>query len=284
MRTRNGFTLIEILVVAPMVILSIGAFIALIVTLTGNTLASRAASILQNDTQIAASQIEDDIRRSVAFLAVNDITLSSGNPQGYLASPDTASSTGSVVNFTNVNKTASGGSTAALILKQVATSKNPLAKDAVIVHQVNSPASCENNYSQNTPVYVNVVYFIAGNSLWRRTISPTDHATPLSLCGASHIYQIPSCSPGTTHSYCRTKDSKLIEGITTSQFTFNYFTSLGSTTPVAAATNAGATDAARNSTLTGTPAVEITLEPSKSASGRDITAKATTKAVRLNAL
>lgn len=281
---KQGFTLIEVLVVAPMVILSIGAFIALIITLTGNTLASRAASALQHDTQSAIAQIDEDVRRSVAFLAVNDIAFGTANPQGYTNTPSQASSAGSTVNFTNVNLLTNSGSQETLILKQLATTKNPIANGSDVVYQANTPNPCTGNYRVNTPVYINIMYFVAEGSLWKRTVTPTNYATSGVLCGATATYQLPSCGSGTTHTYCKAKDTLLVKNISPEQFSFTYFASIDSATPNLAASNPSSSNITRNAALSTNKAIEIQLTPSGTASGRDISAKATLRTERLNSL
>ena len=96
-RYSRGFTLVEMAVIAPIVVLLIGAFIALIVNLTGNVMSARGKNVLVYDTQDALSRIEDDVKLSSTFLAVNNIDLSS-TKQGYRDYPSTGT-TGSTTNF-----------------------------------------------------------------------------------------------------------------------------------------------------------------------------------------
>lgn len=279
---KKGFTLVEVLVVAPIVILSIGAFIALIVTLTGNTVASRGASIMQHNIQDALDWVERDVRKSVALLAVNDITLSASNPQGYRANTSGASSTGSTVNFTNVNKAGSGGSPAALVLKQFATKKQATILDANdIVYLANTPNACIGDFKKNTPLYTNVVYFINNNSLWRRTLTPANYATPASICNGP-AQQLPSCDATTTHAFCKVHDTKLLEDISPTDFRVNYYNAAGSASPNTAATNSSSSDSVRDTALSLATTVDVELESSKSIAGRNVVKKASIRATRLN--
>lgn len=284
-RFRVGFTLIEVLVVAPIVILTIGAFIALVVTLTGNSLVSRESSILQYNAQDALSRIDQDVRTSISFLAVNDITLAAGNPQGYLANPDTASSTGSTVSFTNINKVSSGGSPKSLILKHLIHDKDPSSNAtsaANILYQANTPNPCSGDYKKNTPMYANIVYFIADESLWRRTIMPTNYATPATFCGGTSTYQVPTCSPATTHAFCKTQDTKVLENIQPEDFKITYYPSAGSTTANTEAANQAASDAARGAALTLNSSVQISITTSKDISGKNVSKTAEMRSTKLN--
>lgn len=271
---KRGFTLIEVLVVAPIVILSIGAFIALIVTLTADTVASRGSSVLQYEVHDALSRIEEDIRRSAAFLATNDITLEAANPQGYTSTPSTHSTTGSTVPFTNIN------TNKALILKQFATKeKQRQSTQPGIIYLSNTPNACTGEYKKNTPMYVNIVYYIAEDSLWRRTITPTNYDTSSAFCNGP-VEQRPSCGPGTLHIYCKTEDTKLVSGVNQNGFTFRYYATAAATTAYA---NTGA-DSVRNTALAPLLSVEVELSAERSIAGKDIIKSGKIRTTRMNSL
>jgi len=77
----RGFTIIEMLVIAPIVILTIGAFVTAIVNMTGDVLASRVTNVLTYNIQDALSRIEEDVKQSTSFIAGNNVTITS--PQGF---------------------------------------------------------------------------------------------------------------------------------------------------------------------------------------------------------
>ena len=52
----RGFTLVEMMVIAPIVILAIGAFITLIVNLTGEIMSSRGSNMVTYNVQNALNQ------------------------------------------------------------------------------------------------------------------------------------------------------------------------------------------------------------------------------------
>lgn len=58
----SGFTLVELLVIAPLVILLIGALVGVIVHLSGSALRSQARVQLQLDVLSALDQIEQDVK------------------------------------------------------------------------------------------------------------------------------------------------------------------------------------------------------------------------------
>lgn len=65
--SAHGFTIVELLVIAPIVILTITAFISVIVNMTGDVLASRSSNLVAYDIQDALSRIEEDVKLSSTF-------------------------------------------------------------------------------------------------------------------------------------------------------------------------------------------------------------------------
>lgn len=61
---NKGFTLVEVLVIAPIVILVLSAIVALVVSSTGSSLRSSARSQLQYDVLSALDRIEADMKLS----------------------------------------------------------------------------------------------------------------------------------------------------------------------------------------------------------------------------
>ena len=280
---KKGFTLVEVLVVAPIIILSIGAFIAVVVSLTGNVLVSRSASMLQYDIQDAADRIEADIRMSPQFLSsTSNIPFTASNPQGYTNTPNTPSS-GTTTLFTNIDKTSTGGSTASLILRTYLTDKNPVrAQGDVSLLHLPTPTACTGNYRTNQPAYGDIVYFISDNALWRRTILPANYATA-NYCGGVP-YQQPSCSPGTTHAFCKVVDSRLIGGVDSVNFSVAYYTNEDATSANSTAVSASSSDAAREAILSGMKSALVSITAEKEVAGRTIERSVSLRTSRLNNL
>jgi Tfp pilus assembly protein PilE len=150
--SNRGFTLVEMLVIAPIVILAIGAFVTVIVSMVGEVLVSRSSNNLAYNVQDALNRIEQDVKLSSGYLAQNSITLDAANDQGY---DDDAA------NFTNVGL-ASGS---ALILNAFATTGNPLSTTSSLVYLTGQPNACASSQiSDNTPMTYNIVYYIRDNA------------------------------------------------------------------------------------------------------------------------
>lgn len=276
---QAGFTLIEIMVIAPIVILAIGAFVTVIISMTGEVLASRGSNALTYDVQDAMNRIEQDVKLSTTFLAQNDLTLSNG--QGY---------DNGTTKFTNADGATGGGTNGtALILKMLVTNGNPVSTTTGIVYLANQPNACASSEVQaNTPMTLNVVYFVKNDpannnipTLWRRTIMPSNYTNGSDRC--STPWQQPSCLPGynpAVLTFCKTNDVKLVSGVATSGFFVEYFSSAASTTPNTSASSAASiTD--RNLALASTPTVGISINASRSIAGRTIERSASLRATRL---
>jgi len=255
-----GFTIIEILVVAPIVILVIGAFIGAIVNITGDVLATRGASSLSYSIQDALNQIEQDIKLSDGFLAINNFSLVT--PQGY----DNGTS-----NFHNVDAT----NGTMLILNYPATTDNPL--NAVQnIYAVGQPNPCgSSKVSRNTKVEFNVIYFVKNNTLWRRVVAPYNYAA----VGCSVPWQQPSCAPGVVNAFCKTEDQKLVDGITASGFKVDYYVSSGATSPI---TNNDASDANRQISLMAASTAVVSISATNSVAGRDVSQTGSIRSVSRN--
>ena len=78
-KRSEGFTLIEVLIIAPVVVLAIGGFVSLIVSMVGDVLLTRDSNSLTFNTQRALDRIEQDIRLGTQFLTTTDSLTA---PQG----------------------------------------------------------------------------------------------------------------------------------------------------------------------------------------------------------
>jgi len=271
---QKGFTLVEMLVVAPIVILAIGAFLTAIISMTGEVLASRASNNLTYNIQDALGRIEQDVKQSNSFLATNNVL---GANQGY---NDDATA------FTNI----AGASGTSLILNMVATTGNPVSTSSAYVYLKNKPDPCATPQN-NIPFTYNVVYFIKKNtttnisSLYRRTIMPANYNdTANTVC--SIPWQQPSCSPTYMDAqsgsvFCKTKDILLIDGVTPSNFSVQYYNGESTNSINSPASNASLA-ADRGIALRSATTVGVAVNAQQTVAGRDIERSAIIRASRLD--
>lgn len=240
---RSGFTLVEILLIAPIVILTITIFIALIVNMTGDVLRTKGSTDIIHATQAALGQIEDDARLGTEFVASSYVTDS---PQGIITGNyDTG---GSAISTTS--------SPAKLIIRSLTTTLNPSLSTRQLAYK--STNAC--GTTTTTPYTADIVYYLKTNAdstqtLWRRMVFGT---TATAGTGCPTPWQLPSCSPGYTNTtICKAEDAKLLDNV--SSMSVTYYLDTGASSGTTSATTVAAkitltttnTVAGRTSTNTG---------------------------------
>lgn len=251
----QGFTLIEILIIAPIVILAISVFIALIINMVGDVLAVRDRNNMSYEIRDALDRIEQDSRLSTQFLTTSSTLLS---PQG------------SDNNFTG---TAAFSNTNSLIMGTLTTDKNPVDTSRQLVFYAKQPNDCGSLQSYNRPFISKIIYFIKDNSLWRRTylLPYNTNASPNDETVCNAPWQQNSCSPGYSGATrCQTNDTQLMQNVTS--FNVKYFSAPGSTTDIGAANALSATT------------IEVTLNGQKLVAGRTVNNTGSVRTSKLNAI
>lgn len=287
MRRQQGFTIVELVVIMPIVILAIGAFIAVAVEMSGEVLASRAQNVMTYNIQDALNRIKADTKRANAFLAQNDVAVTTGTYQG-------RNNTGVSGNTDTTAFLNAGTDGDTLILSLWATTGNPADAASELAYKSNAPNPCGTAQTQNTPFSYNVVYFVQNDAsgvptLWRRTIFPQNYAsdTNIGACNALSVgapaiaapWQRPSCSVGYNTSHCKTQDELLVRGVTSSDFQIRYYPLSTSTSEVSAA-RTDASIANRNALLSGIQTINITINASQTVAGRNVAVSSSLRATR----
>lgn len=267
---RDGFTLIEMLIVAPIVLVTIATFVGVIIFITGEVLGSRANNSLAYNIQDALNTIEDDVRLSSAFLATNNVTIAS--PQGY-------------DNNTQSFQNAGSSNGEMLILNSMATTSTYYSPDRKLIPLKNLPNDCSSaQANQNQMMTLNTIYFVKDKALWKRTLLPSNYQTK--GCNGAQPWQKPSCNAG-TGGICTTKDTKLVELSNTSDsslgFDIQYYTTPQSTAELTAAST-GTNAATRQTALRTASSVVVTINATENVAGRSISYSATLRATRIGSL
>lgn len=246
-RGDHGFTLIELLVISPVVILAIGGFVVAIIAMTGEALASRATNALAYDATVALKQIEQDVKRSSGFLATNSFDPVA--PQGV-----------------NDDDTSFDSSHHALVLTMSATTDNPV-RPSSSVKLKDRPYPCGNPLiNRNEPLQVNVVYFVKDDTLWRRVLMPSDYAS--TTCTTP--WQLPSCWPGYSASFCKTSDMRMVDGISDTGLTVSYFASSSDEVAKQFVTNPDASVEARAAVMKDMRSLSVAILAEKRVAGRTV--------------
>lgn len=265
---QKGFTLVEVAVVAPMIMLLIGAFIGAIVFLTSEVMVARTSNAMMYDVQDALDLIEQDVRLSGAFLAQSKVVPS---PQGVSRN---------ATRWQNVQTVASQQQEH-LVLNVIATthgSSNPARQP---VYQENEPYACgHESVLQNRVATLNVVYFVRDNALWRRVVFPT----PANNNFCDSPWQQPSCAEvNLNHARCQAIDMRLIDGISPGDFTVRYYNTPGAANPNSTAHNRNAAIATRQAALSSTSTVQVEITNSRHIAGRDVEQSGVVRATRVGA-
>lgn len=250
--SSRGFTLVEILVIAPLIIITVAIFVALIITITGDVLRTKGSNDLIYNTQDTLNRIEQDANLAVEFRATSYTPLS---PNGITGT----------TNFDGSSAfTVGGSSPARLILRSLSTDKQPLSETRQLIYK--SPPSCSGS---TVPYTHDIIYFIKGSSLWRRVLIGDSTLAGTNTAGApcATPWQIATCSPGYTSTVCKAEDSELMTDI--QSVTVEYFKDDGTS-----ATSAEASIAV---------AVRVTIQTSNTVAGRASTSTNTLYARRNNA-
>lgn len=235
-KLERGFTLVEVLVISPIIILFIGAFITLIVTLTGESIQLREKNVATYDTQNAFDEIESSAMRANGFLYTTGTVAS---PQG---------SNNATAAFTNTADNI-------LIMTTAATTGDPNSTSRSLIYT--GTGACD---SRN-PIYSYItVYFLAldpdttsnttDRALYKRTILPQVPA-----CAAA--WQRGSCAEAVVSSnttVCKASDEKLMGNV--ESFNVSFFS--------------GSTAVARENASTAN-SISVSINSSKQVSGSPVT-------------
>lgn len=246
MRTsrRLGFTLVEIMIIAPIVILFIGAFIALVVNLTGESLRLREKNEATYNVQETLKNIRSEVALATSFQTTT----------GNLASPQGKNS--STLPFTNT--TANEPDT--LIMKATATTKSPIDPSRTPVYS--GTGACD---SKNAVYLYYIVYFVKDGSLFKRTILPQQAACATPWQRGSCEDSVVAANP----TICKKSDEKLLDNVASLEI--EYYADAASTSPLP---DTSATSA-RN--------ISVAITSTKDVAGQSISYSSTTRITSLNA-
>ena len=204
-RNEHGLTIIEVLVVAPLIVLIIGVSIGYMVSITGDGLRIAERNSLAHSVQDALGKVEADTQVATGFL--QNKTDASGN------------------SFTATMSTSPYKSTGPLIMSSLATTKSPLDPARALVYRNENGCSAD-TFTYNEKYTVTYVYFVSGGTLWKRTIMG-----PGTPCGNTQPWQRPSCAPNYTPSAnCKAEDEAILTNVQSLEV--QYFKDDASATPI----------------------------------------------------
>lgn len=203
MRKNSGFTLVELVIAIPVILVVMGAVMGFLITMLTDFSNQRAKQNLNVSAQTALSQIEADVKLSSAFLTkISDPDFT-----------DTAAPSGgwTYEGGTPVAEPSASRPYRVLILKTYATDANTLSDTRKPVYL--NENGCAGNALYSNPVLSNtVIYFVNGTTLYRRIL--TDKKTTPAKC--STPFQVQSCPSG-----CQVEDTIILKNV--KEFKANYY-------------------------------------------------------------
>ncbi len=247
---NTGFTLVEVLVISPILIIFVAIIVGLMINLTGDVMQSRERAAMIYDTQTAFNQIENDVRISTQFVGST----------GTLPSPQGANN-GTSAFYTN---------SSTLVLEQLSTTKNSYDSSRQLLYYDNTPNPCTGQYTSNEPVKHLVIYYLHNDELRRRTVV---NFAGKSVCGgvgtnllSPNIWQKNTCSVA-DKTYCVATDMVVAKSISSVNFT--YFTDANTPTQTTTISNT-------------TKSLRVDLTTTAQRAGKIMTHTASMRALRIN--
>ncbi len=164
---QSGFTLLEVVIIIPIMILTVAVLVAFLITVYGNLLSKNVSLQLAAEAQSALFSMRDDMYYAVRFASTNQVDTTDPNaPSGGW-------------NAANQN---------ALIVYEAAYTAPREIAARQLVYKKDMPNPCngteigQNQYSTNT-----LIYFVSGSTLYKRVLVPDQTKNCLST------YRLQSC-------------------------------------------------------------------------------------------
>ncbi|MGB4762317.1 MAG: hypothetical protein WBP12_03080 [Candidatus Saccharimonas sp.] len=259
----QGFTLIEVAVIVPIIIVTAIFLFNLLWSILSTSEIDRARLNMIHDRQTAVGIIEKDLALTSRYLT----TIDSGLSDNYLPT-----SNGGTWSYRGDSTTSR-----VLILRSYSTTEHPLSdnRQPVFIGMSGSPSCDSANIYFNEVQRFNIIYFVKNSNLYRRHLVNTTTPT----CDPQ--YQVTSCPSaadlGTSqHASCGADDELILRNV--SNFSVQYYSSKTSTTPL----DVYATGAAPALVTTAVD-VEISITVTAQAGGQGVSSGSSLRISKLNA-
>lgn len=198
MRKQHGFTLVELLVVAPVVMVTIVLTLSYLFNQYGQLTQQGVQLNLQSEAQTILFTLQDDLTFASEFSSSKDSSLSDSYAPGggwnYNTTPSTL-----------------------IVLSPATTASHRSAnRETVYINQLGCTPNVDIETMQNNPVaFNNIIYFASGTNLYKRILAPTSGTN---MCGSPYLRQ--SCPAANASPTCP-KDILLTDKLNT--FTVAYY-------------------------------------------------------------
>ncbi len=267
---QRGFTIIEVAIVAPMLILIVLGILALLINLVTDNAVQIARNSLIGETRSAFSAIENDVASSSTFIPSSlpsNFTDGSPRPTSFTYKSD--GTTTNNVSSSNLKGIFLQGYNQVLDPDPSNTSKTR----TIPAYKQNGDPTCSNiNTDLGNAMPIAVMYWVEKGDLYRRTIIDKDTPTT-AICGTPLVKQ--SCPEDAAQvAPCTVIDTKLMSNVT--KFQIDYYLTPSSTTPM------NAYIASPSPTIDQARSIQVTVEATKQAAGQSVNYSSSLRISRLS--
>lgn len=266
-RREHGFTLVEVAVVVPMIIVIVIGILSMLVILVRSNVVQSTRSSLVNDTRIALGSIEKDTDASDLFFpdTLPSATYKDFNEPGLTGTYKTYGTLASGASSTNLNT---------LFIQtynQILDPQDTTNTKAIAAFKGASPCSATSMSSTNIAPMA-ALYFVKNGVLYRRII--TDRTNP-ALCGTGPLVR-QTCPTGSDANVpqCLRKDTALLDNV--SQFKVDYYLNAYDVSAL------NAYVASPSPTIDQAKSILVTVSSSATASGTRVSHTVSLRVTRLN--
>ncbi len=245
---ERGFTLVEVAVVVPMIIIIVIGILAMLITLVNSNVAQTTRSNLVYQTRLTLGSIEKDVDSSTLFFpdtlpaATYNDTYAPGLSGTYKTNGTLNGGTAS----TNLNTLFIQG------YNQILDPQDTTRTKVIAAFKGTPPCSGSAVTQTSNIAPIAILYFVSNGTLYRRTV--VDKNNPVT-CGTKLIVQ--SCPSG-----CSVEDTALLNKV--SQFKVDYYLNASDATPM------DAYIASPSPTIDQAKAIVVTVTSATSASGKSV--------------
>lgn len=264
---ERGFTLVEVAVVVPMIIMIIVGILALLITLVRSNVVQSTRNALVNDTRLTMSSLEKDVTASSQFFAstLPSLTYKDYNEPGLSGTYKTNGTLASGASSTNLNT---------LFIQsynQIVDPQDTTGTKVIPAFKGTPPCSGSIVSQPTNIIPTAVLYFVNNGTLYRRTIIDKTNPTP---CGALLIKQ--ACPTGTDSNVpaCTSKDVALLNNV--SQFKVDYYLNASDSAIM------NAYVASPSPTIDQAKAIGVSITTSTTASGTNVSHSSSLRMTRTN--
>lgn len=270
MSTKNhqqGFTLVEVAIVVPMIVIIVVGILALLITLVSTNVQQSTRSSLVNNVRFALGSIEKDVDSSSLFFpsTLPSSTYQDFNQPGNSGTYQTAGTPAPGVTASTLNTLFIQG------YNQISDPTDTSGTKIVGAYKGTPPCSGTTLTQVSNIAGVAVIYFVNSGTLYRRTIIDKTNPT---TCGPQLIKQ--SCPSGSdaNNPACTAKDAALLGNVT--QFKVDYYLGANDVTAM------NAYVPSPSPTIDQAKAIAVTLTAAANAGGKNVSHTSTLRMTRSN--